>query len=99
MPDDMRRTLKVRAELNGIDPGQLIIDAVAQRVDYSVKHEVDAMTGKAAKDTNGNSKESSDGLKLDAASAFITGKGYNTNMELNTGSNYAVNVKARYSEF
>jgi hypothetical protein len=57
------------------------------------------MTGKAAKDANGNSKENSEGLKLDAASALITGKGYNTNIELNTGSSYAVNVKARYSEF
>jgi hypothetical protein len=38
--------------------------------------EFDAVTGKASKDANGNSKESGDGLKLDAATALISGKGY-----------------------
>ena len=57
------------------------------------------MTGRAAKDANGNSSGDSEGLKLDAATALITGKGYNTTIELNPGSSYAVSAKARYSMF
>ena len=78
---------------------QNIMLFLGSQQDYIKEQAISPLTGKAAKDSNGNSKEDSEGLKLDAASAFITGKGYNTNIELNTGSNYAVNVKARYSEF
>jgi len=44
--------------------------------DYTREQTISPLTGKAAKDSNGNSKESSEGLKLDAATALISGKGY-----------------------
>ena len=72
---------------------------VSSTLDSNYKYEIDAVTGKASKDANGNSKETSEGLKLDAATALITGKGYKSEIELNPGSSYAVNVQARFSEF
>jgi hypothetical protein len=38
-------------------------------------------------------------LKLDAATALVTGKGYKTRIELNPGSSYATKVLGRFSEF
>ena len=66
---------------------------------YVNEQTISPLTGKAAKDANGNSKEDSEGLKLDAATALVTGKGYKAEIELNPGSNYAVNVQARFSGF
>ena len=68
-----------------------------QLVQLQETDELTAVSGKAS--DKGSSSDSSDGLKLDAVTAFITGKGYSTNIELNPGSSYAVSVKARYSEF
>jgi len=72
---------------------------LASQVNDYDKMDIDPLTGKAAKDANGNSKESSEGLKLDAATALITGKGYKSEIELNPGSNYAVKTLGRFSEF
>jgi len=57
----------------------------------------DAVTGKAAKGTNGSGGSDKGELKLDAASALISGVGYSTPIEFNTGSSYAVTVNARES--
>jgi hypothetical protein len=48
--------------------------------------ELDAVTGSASKKSEDG--KSSGGLKLDAATAVVTGKGYSTNIELNPGSSY-----------
>ncbi len=94
LPENYKAVLDIHGGAKNLIPTFL-----SSQIDDSQTVSFSPLTGKAAKDTNGNSKENSEGLKLDAASALITGKGYNTNIELNTGSNYAINVKARYSEF
>ena len=58
---------------------------------------ISPLTGKAS--DKDNSKEGSEGLKLDAATALITGKGYKAEIELNPGSNYAIKTLGRFSEF
>ena len=94
LPENYKAVLDIHGGAKNLIPTFL-----SSQIDDSQTVNFSPLTGKAAKDANGNSKENSEGLKLDAASALITGKGYNTNIELNTGSSYAVNVKARYSEF
>jgi hypothetical protein len=54
----------------------MVASLVGAAVSNSSKLEWDAVTGRGAKDANGNSKESSEGLTLNAATALITGKGY-----------------------
>lgn len=105
LPQNMRKVIEVRAEYAKItgQPGgtenEIIASLVGSGIDTSSKIELDAVTGKAAKDANGNSKGSSGELKLDAATAAITGKGYQSEIELNTGSSYSVKVLGRFSEF
>jgi hypothetical protein len=94
LPENYKAVLDIHGGANNLIPTFL-----SSQIEDSQTVSFSPLTGKAAKDANGNSKENSEGLKLDVASALITGKGYNTNIELNTGSRYAVNVKARYSEF
>ena len=93
LPRNMKTLLKVNADLNGVSYDQLLSSLVGQQMDYTIKYD-DGSSKKSDKDSSNSSD-----LKLDAATALITGKGYNTNMSLNVGSSYAVNVKARYSEF
>ena len=65
--------------------------------DYINEQTISPLTGKAS--NKDNSKEGSEGLKLDAATALISGKGYQGAIEFNPGTSYAVTVNARHSGF
>jgi hypothetical protein len=65
--------------------------------DYTREQTISPLTGKAS--NKDSSKEGSEGLKLDAATALVTGKGYKSEIELNPGSSYSVKTLARFSEF
>lgn len=99
LPKNMKTLLQVNSEMQGISPDALIASMVGSTLDSNYKFEVDAVTGKASKDANGNSKETNSGLKLDAATALISGKGYQGAIEFNPGTSYAVTVNARHSGF
>jgi len=97
LPNNMRRVLDVHAEYNKATPDALIEAMVGAGESFKHSLTFKAATGKASnKDT---SKEGSEGLKLDAATALITGKGYRTEIELNPGSNYSVKTLGRFTEF
>ena len=102
LPRNMKAVLDARAEMGGISSLELIGSLVASGMDSQYKESLnfDAVTGKAAKDSNEKSSEnSSDGLKLDAATALISGKGYRSEIELNPGSSYSIKAQGRFSEF
>ncbi len=100
LPKNMKAVLKANADLRGIKDED-ILEAVVRAGDSTTQSiTFDAVTGKAAKDSEGKSKSSSEsGLKLDAATGLISGKGYQDQIEFNPGTSYAVTVNARHSGF
>ena len=99
LPKNMRTLLQVNSEMQGVPADSIIASMIGSTLNENSRLEFDAVTGKASKDANGNSKESGDGLKLDAATALISGKGYQGAIEFNPGTSYAVTVNARHSGF
>lgn len=99
LPQNMRAVLELHANLNETTADELLATYISTQQERDYSEEYTPYTGKAAKDSNGNSNGGSDGLKLDAATALITGKGYQSQIELNPGSSYSVIVNGRYSEF
>ena len=75
----------------------LIAHFLASQTDTTEELTISPLTGKAS--DKDNSKDSSEGLKLDAATALISGKGYQGAIEFNPGTSYAVTVNARHSGF
>ena len=75
----------------------LIAQYLTSQTSNSYEESISPLTGKAS--NKDNDKESSEGLKLDAATALVTGKGYKAEIELNPGSSYAVKATGRFSEF
>jgi len=96
LPSNMKNLLRVNSAMTGTSPDAIIASMIGAELDES--NTLDAVSGKAAS-KDGSSKDGSDGLKLNAATALITGKGYKSEIELNPGSSYAVKVLGRYSEF
>ena len=102
LPTNMRAVIKVHSEMGGLSENELIGSLISSNVGGSYELNFDAVTGKAAKDSEGKSKsggDSSEGLKLDAATALISGKGYKSEIELNPGSSYSIKAQGRFSEF
>lgn len=75
----------------------LILKYLTSQAHNSYEESISPLTGKAS--DKDNSKEGSEGLKLDAATALISGKGYQGAIEFNPGTSYAVTVNARHSGF
>lgn len=97
LPKNMRAILKAHADTQGITTDQMLASLLAANASSTNDLTFDAVTGKAAKGTNGSGGSDKGELKLDAASALISGVGYSTPIEFNTGSSYAVTVNARES--
>lgn len=74
-----------------------IMHFLSSQTDTTEELTISPLTGKAS--DKDNSKDSSEGLKLDAATALISGKGYQGAIEFNPGTSYAVTVNARHSGF
>ena len=88
LPNNMRTLLDIHS---GGNTKQLIAQMIGAETIDSHKLEFDAVTGKAAKDANGNSKGEGDS-KNSAGLAFALGQGPREMIEFNTGSSYAVRV-------
>lgn len=100
LPNNMKAVLRINAYSQGVTPDVIIKSLLNANSSTTSRLEFDAVTGKAAKDANGNSKVGGDdGLKLDAPTALIYGKGYQDNIEFNPGTSYAVTVNAHHSGF
>ena len=100
LPNNMKAVLRINAYSQGVTPDVIIKSLLNANSSTTSRLEFDAITGKAAKDANGNSKVGGDdGLKLDAPVALISGIGYQDNIEFNPRTSYAVTVNARHSGF
>lgn len=100
LPKNMKAVLKAHSDINGITPDIMLQTLLGAKSKTVNDLKFTAVTGKAAKDANGNSKTGGDdGLKLDAPTGLITGKGYQDQIEFNPGTSYAVTVNARHSGF
>lgn len=100
LPKNMKAVLKAHADINRTTPDNMLRTLLGAKRKTVNDLKFTAVTGKAAKDANGNSKtEGDDGLKLDAPTGLITGKGYQDQIEFNPGTSYAVTVNARHSGF
>lgn len=98
LPKNMKATLNINAAEQGIDPTSLLSELIGSETGITRHIEYDPITGKGAKKDD-NSDNNSEGLKLDAATALISGKGYKSEIELNPGSSYSVKAQGRFSEF
>ena len=100
LPKNMKAVLKAHADINRTTPDNMLRTLLGAKSKIVNDLKFTAVTGKAAKDANGNSKTGGDdGLKLDAPTGLITGKGYQDQIEFNPGTSYAVTVNARHSGF
>lgn len=98
LPRNMQNLINANSQIfGGLSKSDLIYGLVHSGTDESYKMELDAVTGSASKKSENG--KSSGGLKLDAATAVVTGKGYSTNIELNPGSSYQVTALGRFTEF
>ena len=98
----MRAVIQFHADLDGTTPNKILGSLLGSELNLEHNRTYSPVTGKAAKDSSGNSgsgENSSDGLKLDAATALIFGKGYKSEIELNPGSSYSIKAQGRFSEF
>ena len=95
LPNNYKTLLEIHSDGKG---RELIANFLSSQVSDYVKQDISPLTGKASSSKD-NDKESSEGLKLDAATALITGKGYQTEIELNPGSSYSVKALGRFTEF
>lgn len=97
LPKNMKAILTINAYKQGTTPDKMISYLLNAGASNASKFEIDAIAGKGSKSSSevgGGSK-----LKYDAASALISGEGYNEVMEFNTGTSYAVKVNGRHTEF
>lgn len=92
LPENMKTVLRLHSK----DPGLTIANWIISKSDSITDYKLSPVTGKASKD---NSSQQSQGIKLDAATAFVSGKGSRESMEFNTGTSYAVTVNGIHSEF
>ena len=97
MPRNYKAVLEINAMKQGVSTDFLLAQLMGT-TSYVYSQTFNAVTGKAAKATR-DANEGDDGLKLDAPTALISGKGYQDNIEFNPGTSYAVTVNARHSGF
>lgn len=95
LPNNYKTLLEIHSDGKG---KELIANFLNSQVSDYIKQDISPLTGKASSNKD-NDKESSEGLKLDAATALVTGKGYQTEIELNPGSSYSVKALGRFTEF
>ena len=91
LPKNMKTLLEVNSEIQGVSSDAIISAMIGSTLNENYRLEFDAVTGKAAKDSNGNSKlegssENSAGL------AFVLGQGPRELIDFNTGSSVSARV-------
>lgn len=100
LPQNMRKVIEVRAEYakitgqSGGTENEIIASLVGSGIDTSSKIELDAVTGKAAKDANGNSKE---GLEINSAVQLLLGMSSPREFTFNIGNGNSFTGVARVS--
>ena len=93
LPRGMKNVLDTRAKMVGISYNDVIKLALKSKNSPTSELSFDAMTGKAAKDANGNSSSKADGeSENSAALAFVLGQGPRVPLDFNPGTSNAIRV-------
>jgi len=92
LPKNMEAVLNMHAYRQGTTVDALIGSMLNAGSSGSYKMEYDAVTGKASKDANGNSKGTEGSEATSAGLAFVLGQGPREVLELNTGTSQAIRV-------
>ena len=95
LPLNMRKVIETRAELGGLTEDQLIGSLVSSGVSENSRLEFDAVTGKAVKDSNGNS--SKEGLEINSAVQLLLGMSSPREFTFNIGNGNSFTGAARVS--
>lgn len=76
MPRNMKAVLGIHADLSGTTPTELLTSLVSSKMSTTYQLDIDAVTGKAAKDANGNNKEgASDDIKSNPIMQMLQQRG------------------------
>lgn len=94
LPKNMKTLLKVNSELQGMSEDSLIKLMIGSELDEDSKLEFTAVTGKAAKDTNGGSGKG--GTDTPASVQFLLGNGYSEVVEFNIGNSQSIKALGRF---
>lgn len=93
LPKNMKTLLQVNSEMQGISPDALIASMVGSTLDSDYKFEVDAVTGRGSKNSNGKTTEGTD---TPASVQFLLGNGYQETVEFNIGNSQSVKALGRF---
>lgn len=93
LPKNMKTLLQVNSEMQGISSDALIASMVGSTLDSSYKFEVDAVTGRGSKNSNGKTTEGTD---TPASVQFLLGNGYSEVVEFNIGNSQSVKALGRF---
>ena len=105
LPNNMRGTLQANADLQGSNIIDIIRSSLLSRTSATVHKTVDYQEGftkyvfglGSEKNSNKGEGDDDDGIKYDAATALIFGKGYQEQIELNPKSNWQITATGIYS--
>lgn len=90
LPKNYKAVLEINALENKMTPEQYIGAIIGSRTSNTQHLEFDAVTGKAAKDTNGSTEKGS--VENSAGLAFVLGQGPRELLDFNTGTSNAIRV-------
>ena len=96
LPTNMKTILETHAQLQGTSLNQMLATLVSSNISTTHDISFDAVTGKAVKDANGNSKSSKSGTDTPASVQFLLGNGYQQQVEFNIGNSQSVKALGRY---
>lgn len=91
---NQKAVLEINALKSGMTPRQYVKAIIQSRTDSTQEIKFNAVTGKAAKDTNGNSKE---GLEINSAVQLLTGMSSPREFTFNIGNGNSFTGLARIS--
>ena len=94
MPRNMKAVLNIHADMQGTTPNELLTSLVQSDISTNYKLELEAVTGKAAKDKDGNSKE---GLEINSAVQLLLGMSSPREFTFNIGNGNSFTGFARVS--
>ena len=95
LPNNMKSVLQVHADVQGISTKDMLQTLIGSQMSEESRIEFDAVTGKAAKDANGNSK-SGNGTDTPASVQFLLGNGYSEMIDFNIGNSQSIRVLGRF---
>lgn len=95
LPRNMKAVLKANADLQDVKPDKILEMLITSGDSTTQSIKFTPVTGKAAKDSNGNSKGGS-GTNTPSSVQFLLGNGYQQLVEFNIGNSQSVKALGRF---